>query len=113
MRFLGWDNAIPVIVAVIASFSGMYLGWSAKTKEYAKEYRSEGQAVTQLQADTAHIRQSIDSLASDMRLQGQKIDGISISVAKVGESSKSAHERINRLDRIIDKSVAAGGDSSD
>lgn len=106
---MDWTTAVPAIIAVLAALSGMYLGWTARAKEVAKEYRDEGKAVMQLQADTSYIRRGVDNLQIEVRDQGRRFDELTERVAKVEESSKQAHKRINRLDNIIDK--AGSGDS--
>lgn len=90
---------ITAALSVLATLSGIYLGWTARTKEMAKEYRTEGSAGARLQADVDYIKRGVDELRLEVKDQGRRFDELSERVTRVEESSKQAHKRIDRIER--------------
>jgi len=95
------DNmaAITAAISVLATLSGMYLGWTARAKEMAKEHRTEGSAGARLQADVDYIKRGVDELRLEVKDQGRRFDELAERVTRVEESSKQAHKRIDRIER--------------
>lgn len=85
-------TALLALLSVVGTLSGIYLGWSAKGREQAKEHRSEGSTSARLQADVEYIKRGIDDIRVDVRAQGQRLDQLTERVAKV-EGRLDALER--------------------
>jgi hypothetical protein len=85
------------IISIVASVSGIYLGWSAKAREQKKETKSETAATTSLKMDVEYIKRGVDDIRIEQRTQGQKVDELSERVTRVEESAKQAHKRIDEM----------------
>lgn len=53
---------------------------------------------TALKSDVDYIKRGVDDIKLDMRAQATKVEGIDLRVARVEESTKSAHHRLDRLE---------------
>ncbi|MNU04128.1 hypothetical protein D3C72_2484130 [compost metagenome] len=49
-------------------------------------------------ADVEYIKRGVDDIRVDVRMQGQKVDGLAERVTRVEESAKQAHKRLDRLE---------------
>lgn len=85
------------LVSIVAGISGIVLGWLGRTKSMQKDARRDGKTDGALQSDVEYIKRGVDDIRVDMRLQGQKVDGLSERVTRVEESTKQAHKRLDRL----------------
>lgn len=85
------------IIAVVAAISGIILGWSGRSRAIRQDDRQETQTVTALRSDTDYIKRGVDDIRLEQRVQGQRIDALSERVARLEESSKSAHHRIDEI----------------
>lgn len=94
-------TALLVLLSVVGTLSGVYLGWSAKGREQAREYRSEGSTSARLQADVDYIKRGVDELRMEVKDQGRRFDELAERVTRVEESSKQAHKRIDRVERNL------------
>ena len=87
------------LLSVIGTLSGIYLGWSAKGREQAKELKATGGAQAKLQSDVEYIKRGVDDLHLEVKDQGRRFDELAERVTRVEESSKQAHKRIDRIER--------------
>ncbi|WP_235440485.1 hypothetical protein [Paenibacillus sp. DMB20] len=46
----------------------------------------------------SYIKRGIDNIQVDLRLQGQRMDGLSERITRLEESFKQAHKRLDRLE---------------
>jgi hypothetical protein len=56
---------------------------------------TEASADAILHTDVMYIKSGVDDIRADVRAQGPKVEDLSIRVAKVEESAKQAHKRID------------------
>lgn len=91
-------TVLTAIISVAAAISGIVLGWVGKTKAYKAEVVQEATADASLQTDVSYIKRGIDDIRVDLRMQGQRMDGLSERITRVEESSKQAHKRLDRLE---------------
>ncbi|WP_110931954.1 hypothetical protein [Paenibacillus bouchesdurhonensis] len=89
---------IAAIVGLLAVISGAILGWTGRSRQVRKEERSEGGSEGAMRQDVEYIKRGVDDIRVDMRIQSQRVDGISERVTRVEESTKQAHKRIDRLE---------------
>lgn len=88
---------LVAVISIVASMSGIYLGWSARGREQKKETKEETEVTTSLKLDVEYIKRGVDDIRIEQRAQGQKVDELSERVTRVEESSKQAHKRIDEL----------------
>lgn len=90
------------IWAIVTGLSGILLGWLAHIKTARKDAvdaATHDTAIdTALKSDVDYIKRGVDDIKLDMRTQATKIEDIDLRVARVEESTKSAHHRLDRLE---------------
>jgi len=90
---------LTAAISVIATVSGIILGWSARTRETRKETKSEAADNAVLKSDVEYIKRGVDDIRIEQRALGQRFDVLSERVTRVEESSKQAHKRIDDIGR--------------
>ena len=93
-----------IVIALVSVSSGIvfgYLGYDrGKKKERSdteKDYKTEGKENGELKADTVYIRRRIDDILLEQRDTNKTVSGHAERIAKVEESVKSAHHRIDEI----------------
>lgn len=91
------------ILALITGASGIALGWIARLKADKKEAvdaaTHDAAIDTALKSDVDYIKRGVDDIKVDMRVQAAKIEDIDRRVTRCEESTKSAHKRIDTLEK--------------
>lgn len=87
------------VVAILTGISGMILGWLGRARTVKKDIAQEAGAGASLHTDVEYIKRGVDDIRLDVRMQGQRVDGLSERVTRLEESSKQAHKRIDQLSR--------------
>ena len=90
-------TVLTALISIMAAISGILLGWIGKTKSYRAEVVQEATADASLHTDVSYIKRGIDDIRVDLRLQGQRVDGLSERLTRVEESAKQAHKRLDDL----------------
>ncbi|MHC1747504.1 MAG: hypothetical protein AB9856_03835 [Cellulosilyticaceae bacterium] len=85
-QILAFLGVLSPLVAVITYITG--------TK---KEIKTDGQDQGELRADIKYIRNGVEDIRVDMRVQDSKIDGLTERVTRVEESAKQAHHRVDEI----------------
>lgn len=88
---MDWEKLLLVVLPAI---SGIVLGWSAHASNVRKAIQSEAGADAVIRRDVAHIKERVDEIYSDTKNQGDRL-------ARVEESAKSAHKRIDRIEGVL------------
>ena len=89
------DNVtIMALISAAAAISGIVLGWLGRSRTV----RQDGAADGELRASVNYIRQAVDDMRVEIRLMRQDYADLVERVARVEESAKSAHRRIDRLE---------------
>jgi hypothetical protein len=90
---------VTAVVSVAAAFSGIALGWSARSREVKKEIKTETQADTVNRTDIEYLKRGVDDIRFEQRSQGQRLDAMGERLTRVEESSKQAHKRLDRIEQ--------------
>ena len=98
MRAINNATIITAVISIIATLSGIYLGWTGHSRTLAKEHRSEGSTQAKIQSDLEHIKLGVDDLKLEFKAQGRRFDDLAERVTRVEESAKQAHKRIDRIE---------------
>ncbi|MYX22008.1 hypothetical protein GTY77_18365 [Streptomyces sp. SID8380] len=85
------------MIALIATISGVLLGWIGRTKAFKDEIAQEATADASLQTDVSYIKTGIMDIRVDIREVGKRMDDISERLTRVEESAKQAHKRLDDL----------------
>ena len=92
-------NSTMTIIIAVSSFVLGVLGYKQiKSKETKEETKEETKIQTRLETQLNYISRGVDDIKLDMKMQDNKINGVIERVAKVEESSKSAHKRIDDIE---------------
>lgn len=89
---------LTVLISLVAAVSGIALGWLGRNRSVKKDIAHDAGTGAALQTDVEYIKRGVDDIRIDLRLQGQKVDGLSERVTRVEESAKQAHKRLDRLE---------------
>ncbi|WP_019850591.1 hypothetical protein [Desulfitobacterium sp. PCE1] len=91
---------ITALIGIVATLSGIILGWSAKAKEAKNEVRKDAELDTALRTDMEYLKRGVDDIRIEQRSQGQRMDAMGERLTRVEESSKQAHKRTCRNSKI-------------
>ena len=86
---------IGAVIGIISAMSGVVLGWAGNAKANKKILVEKTTSDVQLRTDVEYIKRGIDDIRTDVRTQGQRVDDLCDRVARVEESAKSAHKRLD------------------
>lgn len=89
---------LTTVVAMIAALSGIVIGWLGRNRMVKHDIAQEAGSDAVQRTDVEYIKRGVDDIRVDLRMQGQRLDGLSERVTRVEESSKQAHKRIDRLE---------------
>ncbi|MFL0251416.1 hypothetical protein ACJDT4_13415 [Clostridium neuense] len=83
-----------VTIGVICSLLGVVVSFFTITTYYKTNGQHDGNISTKID----YIQRGVDDIRIDIKAQDNKIEGLIEKVAKVEESAKSAHHRIDTLE---------------
>lgn len=91
---------ITVIIGMICTVIGAFIGiWKAK-KDGEKDTREDAVKDTTAIVKLDYISKGVDDIRLDIKAQDRKIQDILIDITKLKESTKSAHHRLDGLEKI-------------
>ena len=94
---------IVALIGLIGTISGVYLGfWKAK-KNGEKSIKEDTVQNTVMATKLDSISKGIDDIRIDFKTQAREIQRMQLDQARLDESVKSAHHRIDELQEIIKK----------
>lgn len=94
---------IVALIGLIGTISGVYLGfWKAK-KTGEKSIKEDTVQNTVMATKLDSISKGVDDIRIDFKTQAREIQRMQLDQARLDESVKSAHHRIDELQEIIKK----------
>ncbi|EOU1893553.1 hypothetical protein GZ980_002794 [Clostridium perfringens] len=94
---------IVALIGLIGTISGVYLGfWKAK-KDGEKSIKEDTVQNTVMATKLDSIYKGVDDIRIDFKTQAREIQRMQLDQARLDESVKSAHHRIDELQEIIKK----------
>ena len=88
-----------VMVSIGCSIVGAVIAVVGMLRYVKKDTQEETACNTTLKSDVGYIRTAVDNIQLDIKAQDRKISDIIERVVRVEESSKSAHKRIDELEK--------------
>ena len=82
------------LIGIVATISGILLGWIGRTKSAKKEIEERAKEGAIMRSDIDYIKKGVDELREDVG----GIHPLNERVARVEESAKSLHKRVDRLE---------------
>jgi hypothetical protein len=92
-------NEVNIIIGIASAFIGILAGAIAIKRTLKNDIKEESNAQTKFEMQLNYISRGVDDIKLDMKMQDNKINGVIERVAKVEESAKSAHKRIDDLEK--------------
>lgn len=88
-----------VSIALICSVIGAIIGIAGFVRLSKKDTQDETSSFTRVETKLDYIGKDVSDIKSDFRTHATKISDIEQRVTRVEESAKSAHHRIDGLER--------------
>ena len=90
---------IEITIGVLAAAFGMLVGYLGFQRNRDTDVKTDAanDAVVRTKLDS--IGQGVDSIRVDMKVQERNHTALSEQVVRIDESTKSAHRRLDELDR--------------
>lgn len=91
------------IISAIAAIFGMYMAFKNYNRFINKDVREDSQAAGNLQSDVSYIKRRIDDVLLEQKEASKIIADHSERLARVEESAKQAHKRIDAVEQKINE----------
>lgn len=86
-------------ISIICALGGFIVGVLGYKRNTTKDIKEEGNTQTELKMQLNYISRGVDDIKLDMKMQDKKINDVIERVAKVEESTKSAHHRLDNFEK--------------
>jgi len=87
------------IITIACSVVGALIAVEGMFRYSKKDTKAETRSNTIIETKLDYVSKGIDDIKLDMRDQGRQINDVTERVARVEESCKSAHKRIDELEK--------------
>jgi len=91
-------ETLDIVIGVFCTVLGGVLGYVAFLKGTKKDSKDEGKQDGTILTELGYIKGGVDDIKRKQEKQDEQYLGMSERVARVEESAKSAHHRIDRLE---------------
>lgn len=88
-----------ISIALLCTVLGVVISYLTFQRNKDNSIRAETKENAFTSAKLDYISKGVDDIRLDIKAQDRKIEDISDKVARIDESTKSAHKRIDRLER--------------
>lgn len=89
------------VISISIAAGGLLLSVISALVAYNRGVKSKGEAEGSLHSDIGYIKSGVDDLKNEQRLQNTRHYELANTVARIDESAKSAHHRIDGIeDRV-------------
>jgi hypothetical protein len=96
---------LNILVTCVAALAGVVFGYIAMQARIKGETKQNGVESGQLKADIDYIKRSSDNTLLELRCLNQTVNNHADRLARVEESAKQAHHRIDEVREAIGKDV--------
>jgi len=86
-------------IIIICSIVGALIAVSGSSRTSKKDSREDTRANTRLESKVDYVSKGVDDIKLDMRDQGRQINDVAERVTRIEEATKSAHKRIDELEK--------------
>ncbi|MBX8942506.1 hypothetical protein [Lysinibacillus sp. K60] len=92
------DSQTVALIGIICTVLGAFIGFLTFNRNRDKDVKSEAFKSAVIETKLDNINQSVNSIAVDLRASEQRWNNTDKEVARIDESVKSAHKRIDTLE---------------
>jgi len=90
---------MTIEAGIVIAVAGLLLSYLSYQLAKTKEVKTDTQESAELKAELGYIRKGVDDIRIDLKANEKNIVALTERVAKVEESAKSAHRRIDVLEK--------------
>jgi len=90
---------MTIEAGIVIAVAGLLLSYLSYQLARTKEVKTDTQESAELKAELGYIRKGVDDIRIDLKANEKNIVALTERVAKVEESAKSAHRRIDVLEK--------------
>lgn len=94
---------MSVEVGVLISVLSVLIALGGYSLNKNRAIKTDGQESAELKAELGYIRRGVDDIKIELKANERQIVALGERVARVEESSKSAHHRIEKLEKENEK----------
>lgn len=88
-----------ISIALLCTVLGVVISYLTFQRNKDNSIRAETKETALTTAKLDYISKGVDDIRLDIKAQDRKIEDMADKVARLDESTKSAHKRIDRLER--------------
>lgn len=94
---LAYISVLGTVAGVLFAYLGYRRGQRDELNRQKNEYKKEGAKEGTLKADIEYIKRRSDDMLLEQKETNKNINALSERLARVEESTKSAHHRIDKI----------------
>jgi hypothetical protein len=95
-----WLGITIAILGAAGAVFGIIMGYQNGKKADAKDIKADATGDAELRADIKYIARGVEDIRVDMKAQEKRQGELSERVTRVEESTKSAHKRLDTIEKI-------------
>ena len=92
-------NEVNIIIGMASTLIGILVGAIGLKRTFKNDIKEESNSQTKLEMHLNYISRGVDDIRLELKVQDNKINRLSEKVARLEESLKSAHKRIDDLEK--------------
>ena len=92
-------GTLITIIGLLCTLVGIIVGVLTFNRNRDKDVKGEASRNAVIETKLDNISQSVNSMALDLKASEQRWNSLSQDVARIDESTKSAHKRIDTLEK--------------
>lgn len=92
-------GTLMTIIGLLCTLAGLVIGLVTFNRNRDKDVRGEASRNAVIETKLDNISYSVNSMALDLKASEQRWSALSTELARVDESTKSAHKRIDTLEK--------------
>jgi hypothetical protein len=93
---------MTIEAGIVIAVAGLLLSYLSYQLARTKEVKTDTQESAELKAELGYIRKGVDDIRIDLKANEKNIVALTERVAKVEESAKSAHRRLDILEKGVE-----------
>ena len=93
---------MTIEAGIVIAVAGLLLSYLSYQLARTKEIKSDGQESAELKAELGYIRKGVDDIRIDLKANEKNIAHLTERVTRVEESAKSAHRRLDILEKGVE-----------
>jgi septal ring factor EnvC (AmiA/AmiB activator) len=95
-----WLTITIAVLGAVGTLFGIFMGYQNSRKSDTKDIKTNATEDAELRADIKYIARGVEDIRIDLKAQEKRHGELSERVARVEESTKSAHHRIDKIEKI-------------